>query len=115
MKRPALAAVLVALASIAASAGALASAGDFSSWSAATRVEDAPGTGPAFNGAALDGCPFISRDGKRFYMASNRTGGLGGIDIWVSTRASVSDPWGAAVNVGAAGNPPADAFSPPVA
>jgi hypothetical protein len=115
MKRPAFAAVLVALASIAASAVALASAGEFSSWSTATRVEDAPGTDPAFNGAALDGCPFISRDGKRFYMASNRTGGLGGIDIWVSTRVSVGDPWGAPVNVGAPVNSPANDFCPTIA
>lgn len=115
MKRPVLAAVLVAFAVIAVSTGALASAGEFSSWSAATRVEDAPGTDPAFNGAALDGCPFISRDGKRFYMASNREGGLGGIDIWVSTRTSVNDPWGAPVNVGAPVNSAANDFCPTIA
>ena len=52
-------------------------------WTQAARVESIPGTSPAFNGASLDGCPFVSHDGKTFYMASNRTGGLGGIDIWV--------------------------------
>jgi hypothetical protein len=87
---------------------------DFGAWSAATRVEAAPGTDPSFNGAALDGCPFISRDGKTFYMASNRAGGLGGIDIWVSTRASVGDPWGAPVNVGEPVNSPANDFCPTV-
>jgi WD40-like Beta Propeller Repeat len=49
----------------------------------------------------LDGCPFISRDGKRFYMASNRPGGLGGIDIWVSTPGERRRSVGAPVNVGA--------------
>jgi ribosomal protein L24E len=115
MKRPAFAVGVVALAAIAASTIALASAGDFSSWSQATRVEDTPGTDPSFNGAALDGCPFISRDGRTFYMASNRAGGLGGIDIWVSTRASVNDGWGPPVNAGAPVNSPANDFCPTIA
>jgi hypothetical protein len=115
MKRPALWVVLTTLAAAAASAGALASSGEFTSWTAATRVEDTPGTDPSFNGAALDGCPFISRDGKTFYMASNRPGGLGGIDIWVSTRASVQDGWGSPVNVGAPVNSPANDFCPTIA
>lgn len=93
---------------------AVAASGNFGAWSAATRVESAAGTDPAFNGASLDGCPFISRDGKKFYMASNRPGGLGGIDIWVSTRTSVSDPWGAPVNVGAPVNSPNNDFCPTI-
>ena len=73
---------------------------DFGEWSSATRVEDSPGTDSAFNGPSLDGCPFISPDSKSFFMASNRPGGLGGIDIWVSTRQRASEPWGAPVNLG---------------
>lgn len=91
---------------------ALAASGDFGAWSAASRVEAAAGTDPAFNGAFLDGCPFISRDGKSFYMASNRPGGLGGIDIWISTRTSASGPWGAPVNAGAPVNSTANDFCP---
>src|SRR6185312_12383172 len=83
-------------------------------WSPAVRVE-AAGADPAFNGAALDGCPFISRDDKTFYMASNRPGGLGGIDIWVSHRASAGDPWGAPENVGAPVNSSANDFCPTIA
>jgi hypothetical protein len=45
-------------------------------------------------------------------MASNRPGGLGGIDIWVSTRAGSGDAWGAPVNVGAPVNSSADDFCP---
>jgi Tol biopolymer transport system component len=112
MKAAVKAAVVVAVGALVASAAALASAGEFSAWSQATRVEAEPGTDPSFNGAALDGCPFISRDGKTFYMASNRAGGLGGIDIWVSTRASADDPWGAPVNVGAPVNTAANDFCP---
>ena len=115
MKASRFAIPLVVFAAIAFSTAALASSGEFSAWSPATRVEAAPGTDPSFNGAALDGCPFISRDGKTFYMASNRPGGLGGIDIWVSTRADVDDPWGAPVNVGAPVNSPANDFCPTIA
>src|SRR5215218_8143013 len=80
---------------------------DYGPWTDAVRVEAAGGD-PAFNGSSLDGCPFISRDGKTFYMASNRPGGLGGIDIWVSHRAGPDEPWGAPVNVGAPVNSPAN-------
>ena len=93
---------------------ALAMPDQFGSWSQAQRVESLPGTDSSFNGSSLDGCPFVSRDGKTFYMASNRPGGLGGIDIWVSTRASVDDPWGAPVNVGAPVNSPANDFCPTI-
>src|SRR5215212_1147125 len=78
---------------------ALARAGEFSPWSPAVRVETIPGTHPSFNTSSLDGCPMPSRDGKTFYMASDRPGGLGGIDIWVATRASDNDPWGEPKNV----------------
>lgn len=87
----------------------------YSDWTAATRVELIPGTDPTFNTPDLDGCPFISRDGKMFFMASNRPGGLGGIDIWVATRANVNDPWGAPVNVGAPVNSAANDFCPTLA
>jgi Tol biopolymer transport system component len=115
MKRSLLAVGLVTLAAVAASMAALASAGEFSSWTTAVRVESIPGTDPSFNGAALDGCPFVSRDGKRFYMASNRLGGLGGIDIWVASRDSVDEPWGAPENVGAPVNSAANDFCPTIA
>jgi WD40-like Beta Propeller Repeat len=86
------------------SGAALAAAGDYGPWSTPVRVESIPGTHPDFNGASLDGCPFISRDGKTFFMASRRpTSGddmNNDINIWVSTRAKVTDGWGAPVLVG---------------
>jgi Tol biopolymer transport system component len=83
-------------------------------WSNAIRVEDIPGTDSSFNTPSLDGCPFISRDGKTFYMASDRGGGLGGIDIWVATRASSADPWGPPVNVGEPVNSSSNDFCPTI-
>jgi hypothetical protein len=115
VKASALRVTFVVLAAGVASTAALAATGNFGPWSTATRVEAHPGTDPSFNGPALDGCPFISRDGKTFYMASNRPGGLGGIDIWVSTRASDDDAWGAPVNVGAPINSASNDFCPTIA
>jgi len=87
--------------------------GPFGTWSSATRIEAAPpGADPSFNTAFLDGCPASSRDGKMFFMASNRPGGLGGIDIWVSRRESVDEPWGAPVNVGEPINSASNDFCP---
>jgi hypothetical protein len=114
MKTPTRAAAALILGALLAPA-AVASAFGYGLWSPAMRVQATPGTDPAFNGPGLDGCPFISRDGKSFYMASNRPGGLGGIDIWVSTRAKAGDPWPAPVNVGAPVNSPANDFCPTIA
>jgi len=105
---------LAAVVAAVVSSSAFAMPGVLGAWSPAVRVE-AAGADPAFNGAALDGCPFISRDDKTFYMASNRPGGLGGIDIWVSHRASAGDPWGAPENVGAPVNSSANDFCPTIA
>jgi hypothetical protein len=93
----------------------------YSSWSPALSAElAAPGAHPSFNSAFLDGCPFPSRDGKLFFMASNRPRHAGetgpvDIDIWVSTRASEDEPWGEPVNVGAPVNSAANDFCPTLA
>ena len=47
-------------------------------------------------------------------MASNRAGGLGGIDIWVARRESPDDPWDAPENLGAPVNSPANDFCPTI-
>src|SRR4028119_887631 len=46
-----------------------------SDWMAAARVEAQPGTDPAFNGPALDGCPFITPDGEAVHRGAERRGG----------------------------------------
>lgn len=51
-----------------------------------------------------DGNPSVRRDGLEIYLNSNRDGSLlnlqnkPSVDIWVSTRASTSDPWSIPVN-----------------
>ena len=72
-----------------------ASAQQYSDWSAPEPVSvNTPGV--------LEGCPFIAKDNLTLFFASNRTapGAQGGADIYVTTRESEDDPWGAAVNLG---------------
>lgn len=56
--------------------------------------------GPGINTANLDNAPTISPDGLELFFTSNRIDGLGGADIWVMKRSSVSDPWGEPNNLG---------------
>ena len=96
-------------------AGAFAREVAYDPWTPAVSVETINGTSTEFNTTLLDGCPFISPDGKKFFMASNRNGGMGGIDIWVATREKDGDPWGEPVNVGAPVNSSSNDFCPTIA
>jgi hypothetical protein len=60
--------------------------------------------GPVVNSTATDAAPLISKDGLSLYFNSNRTGGVGGSDIWVSHRDSLTEPWAAPLNLGAVVN-----------
>ena len=100
--------------------GALAAAayGSFGAWGAAESIETfGAGADDDFNTPSLEGCPFISPDGKMFFIASDRQapGAQGGLDIWVSTRASVSEPWSEPVNLGPPINTAANDFCPTIA
>jgi hypothetical protein len=44
--------------------------------------------------------PALSPDGLALYFTSNRAGGFGGTDIWVSHRACEACPWQEPVNLG---------------
>jgi hypothetical protein len=59
--------------------------------------------GPTVNTAANENAPAFSRDGHRMFLVSNRAGGVGGLDIWVSFREHRNDDfgWQAPVNLGA--------------
>lgn len=70
--------------------------------------------GGIVNTAAADGCPFISRSGLSLYFASNRAGGLGGFDLWVTQRDSLDDPWEPPQNLGPAVNTAANEICPTV-
>jgi len=61
--------------------------------------------GPAVPDADTDnsvagGCPIESRDGLTIYMAINRAGGYGDLDIWAADRFEIEEPFGAAYNLG---------------
>lgn len=60
---------------------------------------NAPTNVAALNSSTFDRGISISRDGLEAFLTSDRDGGLGGRDIWTSTRASVSAPWNLPVNV----------------
>jgi hypothetical protein len=83
-----------------------------SAWAAAQKIDEIGGNNPELNTSSLDGCPIQSPDGLSLYMASNRPGGKGGLDIWVATRATTSASWGAPINLGEPVNSAADDFCP---
>jgi Tol biopolymer transport system component len=66
----------------------------YSDWSAPVNL------GPVINSVDRDIQPAISKNGLSLYFTSNRPGGFGFFDIYVSQRARVTDPWGAPVNLG---------------
>lgn len=50
--------------------------------------------------AGIDQMPNVSRDGLEMVFVSNRSGGFGGLDVYVTTRASIADEWSPPVNLG---------------
>src|SRR5215469_8910331 len=78
----------------------------YSNWSEPVNL------GPLINTAFNDQHPALSKDGLSLYISSNRPGGYGADDIWVSQRASVDDPWGPPQNLGPTINSGAVELSP---
>lgn len=101
--------VAVIAATLMATAPGLVGGHQFSDWSAAVLE-------PGVNSAAADGCPIESPDGLRLFLASNREP-VGDPttdtnDIYVAERASVDEPFGAAVRLPAPVNSSAPDFCP---
>lgn len=65
----------------------------FSDWSEPVNL------GPLINSAFNDSYPAVSQQGLSLYFASNRPGSLS-VDLWVSRRATLNEPWGPPVNLG---------------
>ena len=68
--------------------------------------------GAEVNGSASDVYPTISDNGLWLLFSDHpegapRSGGFGGGDIWMSTRATIHDPWGEPFNLGPVVNGPA--------
>jgi len=69
--------------------------------------------GPTVNSSYGDASPHISADGLSLFLYSTRPpGGQRDEDIWVTTRASISEPWGEPVNLGSTVNSSAHDFAP---
>jgi len=66
----------------------------FSDWSTPVNL------GPMVNTASLDAGPAISKDALTLYFSSDRVGGIGSQDIWITKRPTVDSPWETPVNLG---------------
>ncbi|MHC4424798.1 MAG: M56 family metallopeptidase, partial [Planctomycetota bacterium] len=56
--------------------------------------------GPPVNSPLSEGAFCISPDGLELYFGSDRPGGYGRYDIWVTTRQTIQEPWAEPVNLG---------------
>jgi len=70
--------------------------------------------GPVINSTAEEYGPTISGDGLSLYFSSDRAGGYGEADIWVTTRRTIDEPWGTPVNLGPTVNSSSDDFAPSI-
>jgi Tol biopolymer transport system component len=79
--------------------------GDWDLWVSTRPTMDAS-WGPAMNlGDTVnseypDGNPTLSGDGLTLIFSSERVGGKGSGDLWMTQRSSVTEPWGEPVNIG---------------
>ena len=60
--------------------------------------------GSTVNSSGAEVAPTVSQDGKILVFASNRSGGRGDYDLWISIRPDVESDWGAPVNLGSTVN-----------
>jgi Tol biopolymer transport system component len=76
-----------------------------SDWSAPVNL------GPSINTEFSEFHSAISADGLSLFFASDRPGGFGGNDLWVTQRPNRNSDWGPAQNLGPNFNTPADEAS----
>jgi serine/threonine protein kinase/Tol biopolymer transport system component/tetratricopeptide (TPR) repeat protein len=65
-----------------------------SEWGSATQP------GPPFRSSGGETAGCITPDGLTLFMSSDRPGGSGGLDLWVTTRATADSNWDAPTNLG---------------
>ncbi len=70
-------------------------------WIEALRNAKPVNLGPEINSDKNDSGPALSADGCTLLFQSDRPGGLGGFDLWMSVRASRNEPFSEPVNLGA--------------
>jgi len=86
-------------------------------WVTTRKTKDDPwvgpvNLGPTVNSSTNDARPCISPDGMELDFYSDRPGGSGGSDLWVTTRAAEDEPWEAPVNLGPIVNSPNTDLNP---
>jgi hypothetical protein len=62
--------------------------------------------GPLINSSSNDNPFSVSSDGLELYFGSDRPGGSGGWDIWITKRSTTDDEWGSPENLGPIVNSP---------
>ncbi len=76
---------------------------------------DAPvNLGATVNTGSTDRAPSISSDGRMLFFHSNRPGGHGLYDLYVTMRSSNTDPWGSPTNLGSAVNSSVEDVGPSI-
>jgi len=68
--------------------------------------------GSIVNSTAMENGSWISADGLELFFDSNRDGGFGSVDIWITKRANKDDPWGEPANLGSPVNSSASEVYP---
>jgi hypothetical protein len=81
-------------------------------WMATRATKDDPwgppvNLGTPVNSSGNDGEAVLTADGLTLFFNSDRPGGSGNYDLWVSTRRTTRDPWGPPRNLGRSVNTPA--------
>lgn len=87
-----------------------ADAKQYGDWGPAVNAESLPTSSSELNTNFNDGCPILDPYTNDLYMASNRPGGQGGLDIWIAPW--TGNGWGTPVNAGPVINTAADEFCP---
>lgn len=72
----------------------LAKAPTSTAWSPATPISELN------TPTATEGCPYVTRSGHTLFFASNRPGGYGALDLYMSRWDAAAKQWGPAINLG---------------
>ena len=70
--------------------------------------------GSTINSPVDDTGPSMSADGLSLFFDSDRAGGYGAYDIWVTRRGAVGEPWGEPMNLGTPVNSASCDFAPSI-
>ncbi len=70
--------------------------------------------GPVVNSSSMDASPFVTADGRVLLFHSDRPGGYGSADLWMSRRDSIDDEWGIPVNLGSTVNSASEDAAPEI-